>query len=197
MQFQVHAVTSLCVLVILDLVTLSDAWFFFRKYPKARTKVPANPRCSALAVRGDCEFYNCFEKRLTCGKKWYNLKYGETYCRDFKAFRDTFSPQGQKFIVEAQKCMGRELLQFYNRYTLDCHDYTHEAFRALTRCYIDNGFCQVLAKDAINFVSVFQPQHLFQRGALKIWREIVRIAYHCEPEAVKSIVQMFFESWRD
>jgi hypothetical protein len=197
MQFQLRATTSLCVLVVLDVIAMSDAWFFFRRYPRARTKTPPNPRCSALAIRGDCDFYSCFEKRLSCGKSWYNLKYGEQYCRDFKAYKKTFSPKGQKFITDAQKCLGRELLNYYNKYSIDCHDYTHEAFRAMSRCYMNNGFCEVLSKDAINFVSVFQPQHLFQRGALKIWREIVRIAYHCEPEAVKNIIKHFFESWKN
>ncbi|XP_005091280.1 uncharacterized protein LOC101850623 [Aplysia californica] len=187
----------LCVLVLLDVVAVSQAWFFFRSYPTAKAKTQVDAKCSELAVKGDCGFYSCFERRLTCGRNWYNVKYGEPYCRDFRAFQKTFSEKAQRFINDSQVCMGRELLEWYQRDSLNCHDFTHEAFRAMSRCYIHSGFCDVIIKDAVNFLSIYQPQHLFQRGALKIWREILRITYHCDPDSIKEIIQTLFESMKD
>ncbi|GFN82257.1 stanniocalcin-like protein [Plakobranchus ocellatus] len=193
-----------CVIVTLTTCLLllsssaANGWLFWRSYPSARSRgMAVDPACLALAMEGSCDFYLCFEQRLECGKNWYNVKYGEPYCRDFKAYYNRFSETGQKFINASQVCISNELLNWYERSKIDCHDYTHFAFKALSRCYMKSGFCEAMRSDGINFATIFQPKHLFSRGALKIWREILRLTYFCEPQAVKDVVMTFYESIHD
>ena len=58
-------------------------------------------------------------------------------------------------------------MAFYSRDSVDCHRLSHAAFDAISSCYAANGFCDVLEDNSALFVDVYQPKHLFQRGALK------------------------------
>ncbi|RUS72187.1 hypothetical protein EGW08_020052 [Elysia chlorotica] len=196
MELSATVLATACLLVLS--LSISDAWLFWRSYPSAKADGKAvDPNCVALAKAGSCEFYPCFEDRLRCGRKWYNVRYGEPYCRDFTAFRERFSLLGQKFINASEPCIANELLSWYKRDRINCHDYTHFAFKALSRCYMRSGFCEAIRSDLINFMTIYRPKHLFSLGALKIWREILRIVNFCDPKAVKYVINAFWESIKE
>lgn len=185
--------TSATVLYVLVLVSFTpvSAWFFIPSdniIARANGK-PVDEGCEALGQAGACRFYRCFEDRLSCGPKGYMLRYGVPYCQAFERTLPAFTPQAQVFINKTSQCLMKTLLPYYSKDQVDCHRLSHVAFDSVSTCYIANGFCDVVQSNALTFIDVYKPRHLFQTGALKIWREIMEVTYQCDPEAVKQFAR--------
>nr|KAG5685722.1 hypothetical protein BaRGS_001385 [Batillaria attramentaria] len=94
---------------------------------------------------------------------------------------------GQEFVNGTARCLTRGLLQYYKQDKVDCHRLSHDAFDLVSSCYASNGFCDVAEENAAVFTDVFQPKYLFKSGALKIWKEIMELMYHCNPDKVHNL----------
>ncbi|KAL8576348.1 hypothetical protein ACOMHN_048915 [Nucella lapillus] len=194
MQRVVMSAIVLHVLVWSNYVTPVSAWFFPPSHDsiaRANGK-PVDDGCVAMAQSGDCQFYRCFEDRLACGAKGYMLRFGLPYCTRFHTALRAFTAAGQVFVSDTGRCLTKALLPYYQQDQVDCHRLSHSAFDAISSCYAANGFCQIVQSNTAALVDVYQPRHLFQTGALKIWREILEVTYHCEPSAVHKLVTFAF-----
>ncbi|KAK7097548.1 uncharacterized protein [Littorina saxatilis] len=171
----------------------ATALFFDRSNTVANANgQPIDEQCIAHGEAGNCEFYDCFEQRLSCGASGYMKKFGTPYCDRFQRSLSTFTPQGQAFVNGSSQCLTKALLPYYRQDQVDCHRLSHEAFDVVSSCYASNGFCVVLKDNAPVFMDIYQPKHLFQSGALKIWREILEVTYKCDPERYHSFANTAF-----
>lgn len=169
----------------LCLSSVSARWF--RSDPPVATSGgrAIEQSCLALADQGSCDFYTCFERRLPCGRDWYILRTGLYYCNKIERQRLNFSPEGQQFLSDAQRCLTRSLKDLYQRDYVDCHDLEHDAVANITSCFTDNGFCNVFETDSQHFFDIYEIRDLFSRGAAKVWRQIVSLATNCGGEALR------------
>ena len=148
---------------------------------------PINESCLALAEQGSCDFYTCFESRLPCGREGYMLRNGQYYCNKLNRNKSRFSPEGQQFLDDAQRCLTRSLKDMYERDFVDCHDLEHYAVQAIAPCFVDNGFCDIVEKDIEHFFDVYEFRDLFTRGAGKIWKTILNLGTRCGSEALTDL----------
>ncbi|CAG5133686.1 unnamed protein product [Candidula unifasciata] len=167
----------------LCLSSVSASWF--RSDPPVATSDgrAIDQSCLALADQGSCDFYSCFERRLPCGRDWYILKTGLYYCNKIERQKVSFSPEGQQFLSNAQRCLTQSLKDMYQRDYVDCHDLEHDAVANITRCF--TGFCDVFESDSEHFLEIYEIRDLFSRGAGKVWRQIVLLATRCGGDALR------------
>ncbi|KAK7450690.1 hypothetical protein BaRGS_00035364 [Batillaria attramentaria] len=168
-------------------VSPASGWFFGRANTASADDKPVDPDCEAHGEAGRCEFYQCFEERFPCGKDGYMAKFGTPFCARFERVYGAFTPKGQEFVNGTARCLTRGLLQYYKQDKVDCHRLSHDAFDLVSSCYASNGFCDVAEENAAVFTDVFQPKYLFKSGALKIWKEIMELMYHCNPDKVHNL----------
>ncbi|GFR92273.1 stanniocalcin-like protein [Elysia marginata] len=131
------------VLLMMLCVSLSDAWLFWRNYRSAK----ANGK--------DLKMLKEIWKTILTLHILRTVYYILTVI------------QGQRFINASEPCIASELVSWYERETMSCHDFTHFAFKALSRCYMRSGFCEAIRSDMVNFATIYRPKHLFSLGALK------------------------------
>ncbi|XP_076468154.1 uncharacterized protein LOC143298981 isoform X2 [Babylonia areolata] len=192
MATEQHMMTSAVVLLValaLGNVSPVSAWFIGAKNMARANGKEVDDRCEAHGQAGDCEFYSCFEQRLSCGASGFMLDVGLPYCQSFQQALPTFTKEGQVFINNSNECLTKRLLPYYRQDQVDCHRLSHAAFKVIGSCYTAHDFCTVWKSNKGAFTFVFEPRHLFQKGALKIWREILGLTYRCNPEQVQSFVR--------
>ncbi|PVD35234.1 hypothetical protein C0Q70_06515 [Pomacea canaliculata] len=161
------------VVVVLALVlTLgcADAWWIFSRNNERTATAdgrPVDSACVAHGQSGNCEFFNCFEQRLPCGREFYMQRYGNFYCNRFQTFMPSFTAAGQEFLRNTQQCMNQRLLDTYSRDYVNCHNLEHDAVAAVGDCYRRHGFCDIIGDNA-----------------QQLWREILGLARHCGGQAL-------------
>ncbi|XP_071087786.1 uncharacterized protein [Haliotis cracherodii] len=168
---------KLCVAAIVVCFGLSEAFLWERRTATASGET--DPQCFAHGSAGRCEFYSCFENRLSCGSRGYMSKYGGYYCARFAELYNTFDQQAKDWINATSRCMTERLLAYYNQETVQCHDLSHFAWNNWSACYLENGFCEVFWANRQAFWDIYQFRDLFSMGAGKIWREMMQITGQC------------------
>ncbi|KAK6173052.1 hypothetical protein SNE40_016586 [Patella caerulea] len=168
--------------LLVCVITITNAWFLnTERIVNAEREIEG--QCQTHGSEGNCEFYNCFERRFPCRLRGYMLRYGSHYCRRFEdvdSYRHRFTPEGQEFLTASQQCMTRKLSErFYGAEEVNCHDLSHEAFNIMGDCYLDNGFCDIFWANKGAFSKVFEAMDLFDTAAFKIWREIGKLSATC------------------
>ncbi|KAK7097296.1 uncharacterized protein [Littorina saxatilis] len=161
-------------------VAKANAWFF----RNSETTATADGRgiddgCEAFGEAGSCEFFDCFEQRLPCGRDFYMQRYGNNYCNRFNTFMESFTEAGQEFLVNSQQCVTRRLLEYYRRDYINCHDLEHDAIAMIGPCYMESGFCDIIGDNTEQFIEVFEFNDLFGSGSAKLWRELLGLARQC------------------
>ncbi|XP_059161330.1 stanniocalcin-2-like [Physella acuta] len=169
-------------------VSVASAFFFRSGTPVATADDrEVEESCLALADAGSCDFYTCFERRLPCGREWYILKTGHYYCNKMQRHKNSFTPEGQTFIDDAQRCLTQSLKEVYRREYIDCHTLEHQAIESISTCFIENDFCDVLQANADKFFRVYEFSDLFTQGAGKVWRQIVSLATRCGEQTLRQV----------
>lgn len=70
------------------------------------------------------------------------MGYGFRYCQRFGDNLANFSPQGQEWIANTRKCLQEKLAPYVG--TNKSNEEIKEiAFESHTRCYVDNGLCEL------------------------------------------------------
>ncbi|XP_076468062.1 stanniocalcin-like [Babylonia areolata] len=168
----------------------SAGWFLGNR---ERTAVsggrPVDEECVEEGEAGGCEFFNCFEERLPCGRDFYMQRYGNYYCRRFQRYMANFTAEGQTFLLDSQQCITESLLEYYRRNDLNCHELEHAAIALIRPCYIRHGFCGIIRDNKEPFLQVFQLRDLFRSGALKLWRELAGLARECGRSAFSEFLR--------
>ncbi|GFO19596.1 stanniocalcin-like protein [Plakobranchus ocellatus] len=182
-------------LILAVLANASYAFLFTRTTPVAQAEGrEVDETCLARAAEGDCEFYNCFEQRLPCGRDYYMLRQGHYYCNKMNTRKHLFTPAGQQFIENVQQCLMGPLQEIYTREFIDCHTLEHEAVAAIAPCFNEHNFCDTLETDSEEFFRVYEIGDLFTRGATKIWRAIFQIAGNCGTQMAREFTSDTSES---
>ncbi|KAK7500659.1 hypothetical protein BaRGS_00008234 [Batillaria attramentaria] len=164
----------------------ANAFWFFRNSETTATADgrPVDDTCEAYGEAGSCEFFDCFEQRLPCGRDFYMQRFGNHYCNRFESNMESFTEAGQEFLVNSRQCVTRRLLEYYRRDYVNCHDLEHDAIDMIGPCYTENGFCEIIGDNAEQFLNVFDISDLFDAGAGKLWRELLGLARHCGGQAL-------------
>lgn len=176
-------------LIVLALVAASaQAWLFNERTQTATSDDrEVEQTCLDKADAGDCGFYECFERRLPCGRDGYMVRHGQYYCNKMEREKPTFSEEGQNFLDDAKRCMMQRLKEHYQREYTDCHDLEHDAIGSISDCFEDFAFCNVFRDESAKFWNIFEFSDLFRRGAGKIWREIFALTRQCSAVYLRDI----------
>ncbi|KAI8516841.1 hypothetical protein Bbelb_054220 [Branchiostoma belcheri] len=100
--------------------------------------------CQDKAVQGDCDFYNCLERRHPCGSKGFALQEGRPFCEELKIKKELFDAQGQDFVTVFTKCMTRSLLPEYRNDSISCIHIKNLGYRAQDNCFVEAGICDLV-----------------------------------------------------
>ncbi|XP_078661295.1 uncharacterized protein LOC144905483 [Branchiostoma floridae x Branchiostoma belcheri] len=107
--------------------------------------------CEAKALQGDCDFYNCLERRHPCDLKGFALREGRTLCEALKKKKGLFNAQGQVWVTDFTKCLTRSLLPEYRNYSTSCRHIHNFGYRAQASCFIDTGICDLVENEKHEF----------------------------------------------
>ncbi|XP_078620532.1 uncharacterized protein LOC144887281 isoform X2 [Branchiostoma floridae x Branchiostoma japonicum] len=99
--------------------------------------------CEAKALQGDCDFYNCLERRHPCGLKGFASREGRPLCERLKIKKGLFNAQGQAWVNDFTKCLTRSLLPKYRDESISCRHINNYGYQAQDSCFIDNGICDL------------------------------------------------------
>ncbi|KAK3767071.1 hypothetical protein RRG08_017946 [Elysia crispata] len=180
-------------LILAFFVNASFAYFF--QIPVAQSQGrEVEQSCLAHAQNGNCEFYNCFERRLPCGRNYYMVKHGHYYCNKIVAATPRFTSAGQEFLGNITQCLMEPLQEIYTRDSVNCHDLEHEAVAAIAPCFNQHNFCEVLRSDAEEFFRIYEFHDLFTRGATKLWRAMMTIAANCGNQYARQFTSLASET---
>ncbi|CAH1249032.1 Hypp8505 [Branchiostoma lanceolatum] len=107
--------------------------------------------CEAKALQGDCDFYNCLERRHSCGLKGFASREGRPLCERLKKKKGLFNAQGQSWVTDFTKCLTRSLLPKYRDSSISCRHIHNFGYRAQDSCFIDTGVCDLVEDDQNEF----------------------------------------------
>eukprot|EP00058_Branchiostoma_floridae_P013150 XP_002598638.1 hypothetical protein BRAFLDRAFT_118365 [Branchiostoma floridae] len=99
--------------------------------------------CEAKALQGDCDFYNCLERRHPCGLKGFASQEGRPLCERLKIKKGLFNAQGQAWVNDFTKCLTRSLLPKYRDESISCRHINNYGYQAQDSCFIDTGICDL------------------------------------------------------
>eukprot|EP00058_Branchiostoma_floridae_P013149 XP_002598637.1 hypothetical protein BRAFLDRAFT_67034 [Branchiostoma floridae] len=99
--------------------------------------------CEAKALQGDCDFYNCLERRHPCGLKGFASREGRPFCEELKRKKGLFTAQGQAWVTDFTKCLTRSLLPKYREESISCRHINNYGYRVQDTCFIDAGVCEL------------------------------------------------------
>lgn len=136
--------------------------------------------CEALlAKRHDCEFYrSCLEKKFNCGRDGYPIGYGYKYCTRFLEQYDEFSSDAQQWIDDTLICLKQALADLYRSGKDSCERLYDIAFGSHPRCYVQNGFCSILARHPFAFpadlMKVYDIADFMQTAAISQVKDTIK-----------------------
>ncbi|XP_078700603.1 uncharacterized protein LOC144927183 isoform X1 [Branchiostoma floridae x Branchiostoma belcheri] len=107
--------------------------------------------CVTKALQGDCDFYNCLERRHPCGPKEFASREGRTLCEALKKKKGLFNAQGQAWVTKFTKCLTRSLLPKYREESISCRHIHNFGYRAQDSCFIDTGICDLVEDNQNEF----------------------------------------------
>ncbi|KAI8514393.1 hypothetical protein Bbelb_087170 [Branchiostoma belcheri] len=117
--------------------------------------------CEAKALQGDCDFYNCLERRHPCGLKGFASREGRTLCEALKKKKGLFNAQGQAWVTDFTKCLTRSLLPKYREESISCRHIHNFGYRAQDSCFIDTGICDLVEDNQVwTYKSGTEPKPL-------------------------------------
>lgn len=82
----------------------------------------------------------------------YALNYGDKYCYKYDRNIFKFSGKGQNWIRNTKKCLQEALAPYVNTNITE-DTLKDKAFASHTRCYVDNGLCELPVSDWKEIVS--------------------------------------------
>ncbi|CAG2195948.1 unnamed protein product [Mytilus edulis] len=144
--------------------------------------IATDPMCEAKADLGDCTFYDCFEDRYSCGLCGFPKTYDLYNCEKMHMplYLDSFTPQGQKFVLDAGKCLTLFMKSLYRLDRLSCDVVKHQMEEKVTECFISSGFCDILMENRNALWSVYNVKKILKNP--KIVGEVMEISKNCSEQ---------------
>jgi len=103
----------------------------------------------------NCHFYYSLEEKFKCGPNGYPLGYGSKYCSKFLQKLTYFLPNEQKWIDNTLLCLKKQAYESYKNISAadpqKCEKILSWNFNAHPKCYIDNGFCELIKENIVSF----------------------------------------------
>ena len=96
----------------------------------------------------DCYWYqDCLDKYNPCyGSDEYAISYGYHYCNQYTMNLYRFSSRAQDWIRKTKRCLQLALKSYVGT-SISCSALKKAAFDSHTKCYVDNGFCDLSTSD--------------------------------------------------
>ncbi len=122
------------------------------------TSTTSNPCPSSTAFPNkcpvsstSCDFYTCIEAKYHCGSGGYPIDYGYKYCLAFNKAAPSFSAKGKVWLSKTRLCLQQSLAAD-DKCKSNCKKLREDAVGSHTRCYIDNGVCDLALKDYVELL---------------------------------------------
>lgn len=120
-----------------------------------------------------CEFYNCMEKKMSCGPNGYFQDFGHPYCQKFVDDELLFSKRSQVWLQDVRYCLQDKVAQMEGKVT--CDTLHNEAMHSHVACYVDTGFCDLKLSEQYKV-------YWYLKGALRdarTWQEALLLNRAC------------------
>lgn len=126
---------------------------------------------------GTCEYYQCQEQELNCGKKGYLLNYGHRFCtKFFHELDEHLSLEGKEWMKSVGNCLQQKIESFnVEPNENSCSEIKKLAYRSHSDCYLSAGFCHLPLVDKMK-IFVFLKGEFFKYRTQK---EGIQVLFQC------------------
>ncbi|GMR45127.1 hypothetical protein PMAYCL1PPCAC_15322, partial [Pristionchus mayeri] len=103
-----------------------------------------------------------------CGESGYALNFGLPNCAIFEEKEGLFTASGKEFLNCTKHCLADFIsVHIIEKDVADCAATRSTAFDSHVDCYINCGFCKILAANVIPFARTYRFSDFVSLSALK------------------------------
>ncbi|XP_002740238.1 uncharacterized protein LOC100370384 [Saccoglossus kowalevskii] len=111
--------------------------------------------CEELATFGDCDFFDCFENRYTCGPDGFALSFGKVFCEQENKYKMYLKNSGGTSMGNVQTCVMNAMLTEYRKNSSSCKDIEFNMLDAYRGCYDQYFDCDFVRDNQFQLTNIY------------------------------------------
>jgi len=128
-----------------------------------------------------CDFYQCLENQVQCGKSGYPLAFGKRYCQAYMNREAGVSVRLGRWYQKVRYCLQESLIDADHEFN-SCQELRAGSLHKHVQCYLESGYCDLSMGEKMQIAEVV-GLNLFKKAIISVAIQVEAVCRYSQDGA--------------